>query len=176
MKHTKYKFEDGEWWYYGQADGRRRLKSHQAKNKNRMFVGGKYVPTSAEFHLSGNYKTLTDAAFSNVEDKIQPTKEGDIYIITNKAWKNWIKVGCAIDAVDRCKSFQTSSPLRDYKLEYKKKVEDRHLTEQIVHSRLKSDFESRNEWFKVDKDKAKRYIREAAKHGEQIKEAMHEDT
>ena len=35
MKHTKTKnirFEDGEWWYVGQADGRRRVNSHEKKN------------------------------------------------------------------------------------------------------------------------------------------------
>ena len=39
MKHTKVKnikFEDGEWWYFGQADGRRRVNAHVKKNEKRM--------------------------------------------------------------------------------------------------------------------------------------------
>jgi hypothetical protein len=176
MKHTNYKFEDGEWWYYGQADGRRRLKSHQKKNKTRMFVGAKYVTKSAPYHKPGNYSTTADVAFSEIEDKIPNKNEGHIYIVSNKAWKGWYKIGSALDATDRLKQFQTSSPFRDYKLEYKIKSKNRMYVEKEIHSRLKEKHEKRNEWFKMDKDKAKRYIREAVNADKQRKVIPDEKT
>ena len=105
MKHTKVKnikFEDGEWWYYGQADGRRRVNAHVKKNETRMFVDGKYVKKSHPLYKPGNYKTFEDAAYSSFE-KYESSTQGEVYIVTNPAWKGWVKVGMAIDAEDRCK-------------------------------------------------------------------------
>ena len=56
MKRTKTKnieFQDGEWWYVGQADGRRRVASHEKKNDTRMWVDGKYVKKSHPLHKPG---------------------------------------------------------------------------------------------------------------------------
>ena len=50
-------------------------------------------------------------------DKIS---HGEVYIITNPAWEGWIKIGMAVESKDRLKGYQTSSPLRDYKLRYSK--------------------------------------------------------
>jgi hypothetical protein len=85
--------------------------------------------------------------------------EGDVYIITNPAWKGWMKVGMALDAKDRLKSYQTSSPLRDYKLNYKKYFKDRRSAESTAHRRLKricKDFEG--EWFYININKVKEVI------------------
>ncbi len=85
--------------------------------------------------------------------------EGDVYIITNPAWKGWIKVGMAIDSTDRCKQYQTSSPFRDYKLNFKKYFEDRRTAEQLVHKKLKNICKDNNgEWFKVSISEAKQII------------------
>ena len=65
MKRTKTKnieFQEGEWWYVGQADGRRRVASHEKKNVTRMWVDGKYVKKSHPLHKPGRYKT-TDRDF-----------------------------------------------------------------------------------------------------------------
>jgi len=45
-------------------------------------------------------------------------KEGEVYIIVNNAWPEWVKIGMAVDSEDRLKSYQTSSPFRDYILMY----------------------------------------------------------
>ena len=37
-----------------------------------------------------------------------------VYIITNDAWPDWVKVGKAVSADDRLNGYQTSSPFRDY--------------------------------------------------------------
>ena len=69
-------------------------------------------------------KTFEGAAF-HLYQAMKNLDEGYVYIITNPCWKGWIKVGMAIDAEDRCKQYQTSSPFRDYKLCYKKYFDDR---------------------------------------------------
>ena len=156
MKHTKVKnikFEDGEWLYYGQADGRRRVNAHVKKNETRMFVDGKYVKKSHPLYKPGNYKTFEDAAYSSFE-KYESSTQGEVYIVTNPAWKGWVKVGMAIDAEDRCKGYQTSSPFRDYKLEYKKEFKDRRSAETTAHRRLERICrEHEGEWFYININK-----------------------
>ena len=157
MKHTKTKnirFEDGEWWYVGQADGRRRVDSHEKKNKTRMFVNGKYVPKSHPLHKAGRFKTFEGAAFASLEGYEKST-EGYVYIISNPCWDGWIKVGMAVDVKDRCNQYQTSSPFRDYKLCYNKKFKDRKSAEQKAHSKLKKISKTyKGEWFNISISKA----------------------
>lgn len=144
-------FEDGEWWYRGYSDGRRqRLDSYKEKNKRRMFVDGKYIPQSHPLYKPGTYKSFEDAAFSSLRN-YRHTKAGYVYVISNPAWKGWVKVGMAIDAEDRCKSYQTSSPFRDYNLLYSVYVTDRRVIEKKAHRRIAKVAEDRqNEWFLID--------------------------
>ena len=72
-------------------------------------------------------------------------ESGDIYIISNPSWKGWIKVGMAIDAKDRCKQYQTSSPFRDYKLHYSRFFNDRKDAEKKAHKLLKKNSEQKKE-------------------------------
>ena len=144
-------FEDGEWWYKGASDGnRRRIKAHQHKNSNRMFVDGKYIPQSHPLWKPGRYKSFEDAAFSSLRN-YKHTKSGYVYVITNPAWKGWVKIGMAIDAEDRLKSYQTSSPYRDYQLLHSVYVTDRRAIERKAHRKVSKIAEDKqNEWFKVD--------------------------
>ena len=157
MKHTRVqniKFEDGEWWYHGQADGRRRVEAHVKKNETRMFVDGKYVAKDHPLHKPGNYKTFEEAAFSSFE-KYESSTEGEVYIIINPAWKGWLKVGMAVDAEDRCKGYQTSSPMRDYQIKYRKEFKDRRSAESTAHRRLKRICDNfQGEWFRINLEKA----------------------
>lgn len=84
---------------------------------------------------------------------------GEVYIITNPAWKGWIKIGMAIEAEDRLKGYQTSSPLRDFKLKFKKYFDNRRIAEQQAHSLCaKKAIKRKGEWFKVDLKIAKDII------------------
>ena len=77
--------------------------------------------------------------------------EGEVYIITNPAWDNWIKIGMAVNAKNRCNKYQTSSPKRDYKLVYSKSFNNRKISERIAHERCDKVCKDRNgEWFKMD--------------------------
>tara|TARA_R100001244_G_C5135170_1_gene126693 strand:- start:207 stop:827 length:621 start_codon:yes stop_codon:yes gene_type:complete len=127
-------------------------------NPKRMYVNGKYISVSHPLYKPGSYKTFKDAAFSSLA-KYNSTKDGYVYIIYNPAWNNWIKVGMAIDAEDRCYGFQTSSPYRDYKLYHKRFFKDRRTAEQTAHDIISKISTERNgEWFKINKNDAKGVI------------------
>ena len=82
-----------------------------------------------------------------------------VYILTNPAWKGWIKVGMAVDAGDRCKQYQTSSPFRDYKLRFKKYFDNKRSAEQQAHKKIRNISKDNNgEWFKVSISEAEEII------------------
>ena len=118
-------------------------------NPLRMFVNGQYVSKTHPMWKAGNYKTFTDAAFSNFPNYSKDTR-GDVYLITNEAWPEWVKVGKAVEAKDRLKSYQTSDPFRSYKLNHSVAVPNRHTAEIKAHKALEILSNARrNEWFKI---------------------------
>ena len=120
---------------------------HNAKgNRNTMYVNGKYVSRKHPLYKAGKYKGFEEAAFSSLENYAD-SAEGSVYVIANKAWDGWVKVGMAIDAEDRLKSYQTSSPFRDYVLYYSYTTSNRRKSEAEAHSMLEQKYERRNEWF-----------------------------
>ena len=44
----------------------------------------------------GNFKTFEDAAFQSLS-RYSTSKGSSLYLLTNPAWKGWIKVGMAVD-------------------------------------------------------------------------------
>ena len=124
---------------------------YAAKNKNRMFVNGKYIPSSHPLHKPGRYRSLDDAWSHN---KIESVSEGEVYAIGNKAWPEWIKIGKAVDAEDRLNGYQTSSPFRDYFIITKVATKNRHDAERKMHRLFEEKAEERsNEWFKISQSK-----------------------
>ena len=86
--------------------------------------------------------------------------DGYIYVMSNPAWKGWVKIGMAVDAEDRLKGYQTSSPFRDYKLELAVPVDDRRLAESMAHERASWIAEEEKcEWFKMPLDSAIEVVR-----------------
>jgi len=126
----------------------------QEHNKSRMWVDGKYISFSHPLHKPGRYVSFNDAAFSSFEN-LAAVKSGHVYIISNPAWPNWVKVGMAIDSRDRCNSYQTSSPYRDYVMHYAISSDDRRKSESDAHTALEKLADSRKgEWFKIPVDSA----------------------
>ena len=127
-------------------------------NPNRMYVNGKYVPKSHPLYKAGNFKTFEGAAFSALKG-YEKTKEGYVYIIANPSFDGWLKIGMAIDAEDRCNSYQTSSPHRDYRLLYARRFNDRRKAETKTMNKLKKVVKEHNgEWFKTDRNTAQEII------------------
>jgi hypothetical protein len=133
-----------------------------------MYVNGKYVSRTHPLYKAGRYKTFEGAAFASLKG-YETTKEGYVYIITNPAWGGWLKVGMAIDAEDRCNSYQTSSPFRDFKLVSKEYFNNRMKAERAMHSVLEVAASDNNgEWFKVSERAAITALKQMGnKNGEQ---------
>jgi hypothetical protein len=152
--------EDNDLWYYSPSGYRQRVSTHAAKNKNRMFVNGKYIPASHPLHKAGRYKSLDDAWSHN---KIETVSQGEVYAIVNDAWPEWVKVGKAVDAEDRLNGYQTSSPYRNYTILTTLKAENRHEAEREMHHLFTDNaLERRGEWFKITTAKTKELFDEFA--------------
>ena len=126
----------------------------QEHNRSRMWVDGKYISFSHPLHKPGRYVSFNDAAFSSFKNLVS-SKAGHVYIISNPAWPEWVKVGMAIDTDDRCSSYQTSSPFRDYVVEYSFASTNRRKDESLAHQKLDAICpDRRGEWFKIPVAKA----------------------
>lgn len=75
-------------------------------------------------------------------------KEGFVYLITNPAWPNHMKIGSAIDVKRRFNSYQTYSPMRDYELKCYYFTNDRFSEEKQYHIMMPNN----NEWCEGDID------------------------
>ncbi len=126
-------------------------------NKTRMWVNGKYVSQSHPLHKPGRYKNFEDAAFSSLA-KYESSVEGQVYVIVNPSFPEWVKVGMAIDSEDRLNNYQTSSPFRNYVLNYKWNVSDRRAAESEAHTELQKLYERRSEWFKCTPEQAQEVV------------------
>ena len=122
-------------------------------NKKRMFVNGKYISQKHPLYKPGRYTSFGDAAFTALQKDAQ-LKEGYVYVITNPAWPEWVKIGMAIDAEDRLNGYQTSSPMRDYELVHAIATPDRARAERVAHKAAAMCGERQGEWFKIANEEA----------------------
>ena len=79
--------------------------------------------------------------------------EGFVYIVTNPAWPGWVKIGSAIDPVDRTRSYHTGSPYRDYELQAYAYSDNRRELEATVHADA-ADVRGMGEWFDMTIEEA----------------------
>ena len=142
-RHTEINPRTGKVFYY--KDNPEAVKARDAR---RMWVNGKEVSKSHPLYKPGRYKGFTDAAFSSLQN-YETAKQGQVYIIVNPAFPGWCKVGMAVDAEDRLKNYQTSSPYRDYELIKAYDTDDRREAEKVAHELLAQSYEQRGEWFYI---------------------------
>ena len=95
-------------------------------------------------------KAIARLIYISTKKKYDAVREGQVYVIRNPAFPSWCKVGMAVDAEDRLKQYQTSSPYRDYVLVAAWDVEDRRESEKQAHALLEQHYERRGEWFVCD--------------------------
>ena len=130
------------------------------RDSTRVFINGKEISKKDPMHKlfkPGRYRTIDDVV--PIINNLENTKDGYVYLITNKAWLGWVKIGMAIDAEDRLNGYQTSSPHRDYVLEYSVYSDDRRKAEQQAHTKAaKLASEVKGEWFKLPVDQAKKVL------------------
>jgi len=117
-------------------------------NKTQMYVDGKYISMYHPLYKAGRYESFNDAAFSSLKN-YEDTTEGEVYVITNPAFPDWVKIGMAVDSEDRLKGYQTGDPYRSYKLEFSRGFDDRRKAESKAHTLAKKSFIKSGEWFKM---------------------------
>jgi len=127
------------------------------RDQTKMWVNGKYIPKSHPLHKPGRYKNFEDAAFSSLA-KYETSVEGQVYVIVNPNFSEWVKVGMAVDSEDRLNGYQTSSPFRDYALVSSWDVNDRRAAEAEAHGELQKLYERRSEWFKCTPEQAQEVV------------------
>ena len=78
-------------------------------------------------------------------------KDGYIYVISNTNFPNFYKIGVTEDIKSRLRTYQTSSPLRNYKIEYYIHHPDCYNAEKDIHEQMKHFARSqKNEWFEIN--------------------------
>lgn len=123
--------------------------SVRKRDAQRMYVNGKEISKKHPLHKPGRYKSLDDAWSHN---KIESIDQGEVYIIINTAWPDWVKVGKAVSSSDRLNGYQTSSPFRDYEIVATLATDNRHNKEREMHKIFEHFSEERKgEWFKINK-------------------------
>ena len=127
------------------------------RDQTKMWVNGKYIPKSHPLHKPGRYKNFEDAAFSSLA-KYETSVEGQVYVIVNPNFSEWVKVGMAVDSEDRLNGYQTSSPFRNYALVSSWDVNDRRAAETEAHIELQKLYERRSEWFKCTPEQAQEVV------------------
>jgi|TARA_R110000737_G_scaffold30837_1_gene49337 hypothetical protein len=104
------------------------------------------------------------AAFAEMAE--EGVQAGYVYAMTNNAWDGWVKIGKAINAEDRLRSYQTSSPMRDYKLIHYVPFDDVNAAERKAHlvaARMTAhpwNKPDNGEWFKLTEEQAMEVLRE----------------
>ena len=132
------------------SNARSNPRNNPKNNPRRMYVNGRYISKKHPLYKPGKYKSFNDAAFSSLINYVLST-EGEVYILKNPAWKNWYKIGKAIESTDRCYTYQTGSPHRDYELVTYKKFKHRGVAEKMAHSLAEGLSRKRaKEWFYIE--------------------------
>lgn len=76
---------------------------------------------------------------------------GFLYIITNPSFPDWVKIGTTTNFKTRLQAYQTSSPFRNYKVEFLLEHPDYIQAEKRIQATMKMFcLERKKEWFKVD--------------------------
>jgi hypothetical protein len=86
---------------------------------------------------------------------------GFLYIITNPSFPNWVKIGTTTNFRARLQAYQTSSPFRDYKVEFLLEHPDYLAAEKRIQQTMRMFcLDRKKEWFRVDFSVARARIEE----------------
>jgi|TARA_S200002703_G_scaffold91696_1_gene79186 predicted GIY-YIG superfamily endonuclease len=93
--------------------------------------------------------------------KKKRNESGYVYIITNSAFKGYVKIGVTKNIKNRLRTYQTSSPHRNYKIEHYIHHPDCYKAEQEIHEMMNYfALNKKNEWFQIDLEIAKNRLDE----------------
>ena len=161
LKDVKVNPRTGKIKYYVEGNSpeiqkERNKKSNPKNNKRRMFVDGNHISIKHPLHKPGRYKSFDDAMFASITKDKQIT-DGNLYLITNPYFASlgWYKLGKAVEVDDRCNSYQTGTPFRDYYViahvfvnEYSKaEAEAKDMAHKVSKTH---DKDANGEWFDAE--------------------------
>jgi hypothetical protein len=87
---------------------------------------------------------------SYVDDALNHAR---LYVITNPAWPGYCKIGRSTGVTERLRTYQTSSPHRDFELRYSRRFADVCSAERRIRAVLPG-FSAKGEWFLLHHDDA----------------------
>ena len=88
-------------------------------------------------------------------------KSGYLYIITNEAFPEWVKVGTTFDLNQRLHVYQTGDPFRRYRIVYSVHHPDFRQAEKNIKETMKRfALAQKGEWYKIDLHMAKSRLEE----------------
>ena len=79
---------------------------------------------------------------------------GSVYIIKNKAWDGWLKIGSSTNVINRLNTFNTASPLRDYELVGFINVPNVMVKFEIHDILKEKNYLFEKEWFQISEEDA----------------------
>jgi len=127
--------------------------------KTYIFIGGKYKFCGKNSPLFKKTLFVSDFLLNIMKDL-----SGYVYIISNNAFKGYYKIGITKDIKKRLRTYQTSSPHRNYKVEHYIFHEDCKAAEKQIHEAMHYfALSKRNEWFEIDLSIAKVRLDETLK-------------
>lgn len=89
-------------------------------------------------------------------------KSGFLYIITNEAFPNWVKIGTTWNLNDRLHTYQTGDPYRRYKIVYSLHHPEFRTAEKKIKEVMKHFAgKIRGEWYNTSLEFAKSRLEEA---------------
>lgn len=151
------------------------LKFAKTTNKLRCYVGSTYIKRSHPFYVAGKRfkdwpecyaywtkKSGVDFTHLNEQQNEEAKGQGFVYVIYNKAWDGWYKVGKAANVETRLKGYQTGDPHRAYKVCYEMEFENCDVAERTVLDLLQNDDKviKKNEWVVTSLDRIRNIINE----------------
>ncbi len=123
-------------------------KQNAKTNPQRMYVNNQYVSKKHPMWKPGRYTMLDASFFFMAQEEEKTTPDGYVYIITNPAWPECVKVGMAKSPDGRLSGFQTYSPYRDYTAYHMFYCKDYAKAEQKAHKLMESKYQrAQGEWF-----------------------------
>jgi len=88
-------------------------------------------------------------------------KSGYLYLITNDAFPNWVKVGTTFDLTQRLHVYQTGDPFRRYRIVYSVHHPDFRQAEKNIKETMKRfAHDIKGEWYEIALHMAKSRLEE----------------
>ena len=164
---------------------RHNKKNNAINNLKQRHLNSKYAkkkehPDLYKLFPPGNYTLTKEGWYTPLKDKkvekVERSKAGYIYICTNPAWEDWLKIGQTDDPDKRLKQFWTGTPHRDHEFVHTIETDNMDDAEKRAHRIAESMGERKNEWFKLTVEQAIEVLNNLDEHRLGTAEEANTDT